>query len=126
MLAALLGLAAMVPAMAQAPPSRPLDLKVHAQDVPASGASAPGMYYGDTSGKRVTGDARPGTADARTHVSGTLSTSVGYAKGFGTGTSTAATLDLDHTLDNGSRIDLHLGVRQTDGFARRWPYHGRR
>jgi hypothetical protein len=126
LLAALLALGVMAPALAQTPTSKPLDLKLRAQDFPVSGATAPGVYYGDTSGKRVTGDDHRDTSDTRTHVSGTLSTSIGYAKGFGTATSSAATLDLDHSFDNGSRVDLHLGVRQSDGFQRRWPYHDRR
>jgi hypothetical protein len=125
LIATLLALGVMAPALAQTPPSKPLDLKLHAQDFPATGSTAPGVYYGDTSGKPLAPDDAGAPADSRrTRVSGTISASVGYAEGFGTGFSNAATLNVEHAFDNGQRVDVQLGVRHTDGFQRRWPYRG--
>lgn len=131
--AALLAAGFMAPALAQAPPGLPpppLDLKLHSQAYPAPNATAPGVYYGDVSGTPgdadATGDDGIGPGfDTRTHVSGSISTSIGYAKGFGTGMSNGAEVDVSKRFEDGGGLDMHIGVQRADGFQDRWPYRRR-
>lgn len=103
-------------AWAQAP-APILDLQVPpSQDVStantAKAADAPGKYYGDVGGK---GDAR-----SDTQISGSFSTGIGYAKGFGTGISSAAELDVSKQYGDGKVFNLHIDVSQSHGFPNRW------
>lgn len=79
--------------------------KVAAAAPAAGGADEPGKYYGD-----VDGDG------SQTHVSGSFSTTVGYAKGFGTGIGNSASLNVSKTYDDGREVDLHIHVSHSDGL----------
>jgi hypothetical protein len=131
--AALFATCVMAPALAQPPPGLPpppLDLKLRSQAYPPPSATAPGVYYGDVSGNRGDdGNGDDGSVpgfDTKTHVSGSVSTSIGYARGFGTGTSNGAQLHVNKRFEGGGGVDVHIGVQHTDGFNDRWPYRGRR
>lgn len=94
--------------------SASLDLQVPpAQDTAAAPASKasdePGQYYGDVNGN--------GAAQSDTQVSGSFSSGIGYAKGFGTGFSSAADLNVSKRTDEGNLMSLHIGVSQSRGFA---------
>ncbi len=95
----------------------PLDLSLPPDQAAIAAAAAnaedpPGTYYGDVAGKDSTSAAR---------VSGSFSTTIGYAKGFGTGISNAASLNVSKQTDDGKQFDLHIHVTQSNGFPGRYP-----
>jgi hypothetical protein len=104
-------------AFAQSPTSVPapaLNLSVPADADPMGPANdPPGTYYGDVGGK---GDEGSGA-----QVSGAFSTTIGYAKGFGSGISNSAELDVLRNSDDGQTFSLHLHVTEGDAL----PYRGR-
>ena len=100
-------------------PATSLDLQVPpSQDATtatapaANAADEPGKYYGDVGGK--------GDAQSDTQVSGSFSTGIGYAKGFGTGFSNAADLNVSKQYGDGKVVNLHIDVSQSRGFPNRW------
>jgi hypothetical protein len=115
-IAATFGLLCMVSAQAQTSPQPALDLDLPT-DRPAPNVNAttagdpPGKYYGD-----VDGNSDPATS---TRVSGSFSTTVGYAKGYGTGISNSADLNVDTQLQNGNTINMNIGVTQGDNLSGR-------
>ncbi|MEO7062413.1 MAG: hypothetical protein ABI082_01405 [Dokdonella sp.] len=117
-IAAALGAIFATSAWAQTP-APPLDLKVPpnqsasvATAPAAKAADEPGKYYGDVGGN--------GDAVSDTHVSGSVSTGIGYSKAFGTGFSNAADLNVSKQYGDGKVIDFHIGVSQSNGFPNRW------
>ncbi|NII09593.1 hypothetical protein [Oleiagrimonas sp. C23AA] len=120
--------------LAEATPPKSLDLSLPPDTLPApastaptkSDAKAPGVYYGDHSGIPAQ-DAQlaDSTPDTKTHIHGSVSMGVGYASGFGTGTTQAAHVHIDKTTDSGSRFDVDIGVQKVNGFDDRpWDHHG--
>ncbi|GAA0722460.1 hypothetical protein [Dokdonella soli] len=105
-------IAAFAPSAQAQTPAQPLDLKLPAAHdaAAATAADPPGTYYGDVGGN---GDA------SDTLISGSFSTTVGYAKGFGTGVSNAATLNVSKQYDDGRTVNLHIDVRRSSGFPSR-------
>lgn len=102
----------------QAQMTAPLDLSLPAA-VPAvvadsaveSSANAPGKYYGDgTDSERLID---------RTTVSGSVTSTVGYSKEYGTGFGTSADIDITTQLKNGNTLNMSLGVSRSDGL----PYY---
>lgn len=100
-------------------PAPSLDLQVPPAQavVPASAAAAtaadePGKYYGDVGGN--------GPLESDTQVSGSFSTGIGYAKGFGTGFSNAADLNVSKQYGDGKTLNLHIDVSRSTGFPNRW------
>ncbi|WP_049621681.1 hypothetical protein [Frateuria defendens] len=123
---AALFLFAAAPVLAQSQSNRPLDLKLHPDTAPASVSTAPGVYYGDTSGRRGDEDEQAQAPDPDagkpTQIHGSVSTSIGYAKGFGTGVTNAAQLDISHRTDDNNRFDVHIGVANGHGFPAAGPW----
>lgn len=118
--AALFATSAWAQTSAQAPS---LDLQVpatqNASPAPAPATSAadePGKYYGDVGGN---GDP---LSDAQ--VSGSFSTGVGYAKGFGTSFSNAADLNVSKPYGDGKTFNLHIDVSRSTGFPNRLNGYG--
>ena len=103
-------------ALAQTPPQAagaldlnlPAATRVHSPDTDAKAAEVPGVYYGDVGGN--------GDAASNTVVSGTVGTTVGYAKGFGSGISTAADFNMSTQTGSGHTLDLNIGVMRSNGF----------
>ncbi len=93
----------------QVPPSQDTSAATTAA---ANAADEPGKYYGDVGGK--------GDAQSDTQVSGSFSTGIGYAKGFGTGVSSAADLNVSKQYGDGKVFNLHIDVSQSRGFPNRW------
>ncbi len=112
-------------AWAQAP-GKPLNLKLPPSDVPVSSAttakpasSAPGVYYGDTSGRmgHRTADAAPACDDSRfnqTQVHGSVSTGVVSGSHIGTGMWNAGTVNLSKNFgscdDPSGSVDVSISV----------------
>lgn len=128
-----------VPAVAAQPPGEPLDLSVPAPAAAPWNAAPqetgqgdpPGTYYGDTSGNPGGARARKSPADplwndGSTQVWGSVSTGVGYSKGYGTGWSNAANLNVSKAFgeNNQNRATLSIDVSKSDGpgFYSRHPY----
>jgi len=97
---------------------------------------APGTYYGDKSGPRPRPrtDDGPGTyiTDDKLNVSGSVSTGIGYSKGYGNSHYNAATLNLNknYTTDEGKtrgvNVNIHVSEGKGPGFLGPWdgPYGG--
>jgi hypothetical protein len=106
-----------VPAMAQSPtpaPAPPLNLSVPADADPLGLANdPPGTYYGDHGGKESNGSG--------VQVSGAFSTTIGYSKGYGSGISNSADLNVVKNTDDGQTFALRLHVTEGDAL----PYRGR-
>ena len=86
-----------------APASSALNLKLPAsQNIPGA-HDQPGKYYGDTGGSNTT-------------VHGSVSTMVGYAKGYGNMNATGVDLDVDHRTANGNHVRLRIDVMQGNGL----------
>lgn len=103
-------------AWAQTPaPAASLDLQVpatqNASPASATPADEPGKYYGDVGGN--------GAAQSDAQVSGSFSTGVGYAKGFGTSFSNAADLNVSKQYGDGNTFNLHIDVSRSTGFPNR-------
>jgi hypothetical protein len=114
-------LAAASPAMAQstqgsarhessvpAPASSTLNLKLPASENLPGAHDPPGKYYGDTGGKDADGSS--------TTVHGSVSTMVGYAKGYGNMNATGVDLDIDHRTASGNHVRLRIDMSQGNGF----------
>jgi hypothetical protein len=120
-LAATFGLVCMSSAFAQTAMQPTLNLALPpGQNVVDSTASTttandpPGKYYGDVGGN--------GPPDSTTTVSGSVSTMVGYAKGYGTGISNGADLNVNTQLKNGNTVNLNISVMQSNGLPGGWGY----
>ena len=74
---------------------------------PVPAVDPPGTYYGDV------GDGK--SADTDVQVSGAVSTTIGYARGFGTGVATSAELNVIKQTEDGKTYGVH--IRVTDGDA---------
>ena len=113
-------------AWAQSTPDKPLDLRLRAQTAayPAPGATAAGAFFGDVDGhdRRVVGAGEQPVDGGKLHVHGSVSTSVGYAKGHGTGFSNAAEINMSKVFEGGGGFNLQMGMRKDDGFTPRGPY----
>lgn len=119
-----LSLPAAQPATAASSPER-------AFDAPAA-FDPPGKYYGDTSGRTTRsgslGDQQPGD-DGEPQVWGSVSTGIGYSKGYGNSHWSAADINVSKAFGEGgrNRVDLHINVEQSEGpgFGRYHPgIHG--
>ena len=98
-----------------APPS--LNLSVPAAQADPESTLAddpPGTYYGDVGGEKDAGNG--------VQMSGAFSTTIGYAKGYGTGISNSAELNLSKQTDDGKTFGLHLHVSKGDALPY---YYGR-
>lgn len=101
-------------AAAQSPPAAaqmapPLQLQV--PTLPANAAPA------ETSDNAVV-DAQDRAGDERARgpdVHGSVTTGIGYSKGYGTTTMGAADLDISGQSDSGRSYDVHLHVMQSKG-----------
>lgn len=101
-------------AIAQTPDTPPLNLALPSSvAAPNYAADPPGTYYGDEDGAQrdVNG----------VQMSGSISTTIGYAKGYGTGISNSADLKLLKQTDDGKTFSLQLHVTEGDAL----PYQGR-
>lgn len=88
--------------------SSSLNLKLPAsQNVPDAGDS-PGKYYGDTGGN--------GSGSSSTTVHGSVTTMMGYSKGYGTSTTAGVNLNIDHRTDSGNHVRLEINMMQGNGF----------
>ena len=115
---------AIVPAGHAVAQSQPLDLQLPPQDtMPAPGSAAdtvndpPGTYYGDVGSK-------PDAPAPDTVVSGSVSTTIGYSKAYGTGTGESAELNISHHDDDGRNFNVHIDVSQSRGFPIGPNYYG--
>ena len=116
--------------------SRPLNLKLPPGAVPAtsgsaakpaSASTAPGVYYGDTSGKPSRRDADEAVAadDGKAKVWGSFTTGIGHTKGYGTSHYNAAEVNVSKSFGDGERpnaFNLQIRVEQGDGPAFGGPY----
>ena len=88
-------------------------------DAPAS-SDPPGKYYGDTSGRTTSRDSlggqQPGD-DGEPQVWGSVSTGIGYSKGYGNSHWSAADINVSKAFGEGgrNRMNLHINVEQSDG-----------
>ncbi|MFI4969068.1 MAG: hypothetical protein ACHP7D_02600 [Lysobacterales bacterium] len=103
---------------AQAPPQPALDLDLPSKANASAGSGStvaddpPGTYYGDVGGKDA--------PDSRTTVSGSVTTTAGYAKGYGSGFATDAEFNMSTQLKNGKTIEMNIGVMRSNGLPNRW------
>lgn len=104
-------------AMAQTPDPHALNLAIPSSPIEQSGhdlaSDPPSTYYGDVGGDQK--------ADSGVQMSGALSTTIGYAKGYGTGISNSAELNVSKQTEDGKTFSLHLHVTEGDAL----PYQGR-
>lgn len=103
-------------AQAPVPPALDLDLASKPNVTAADSGSTladdpPGTYYGDVSGKDE--------PDSHTTMSGSVTTTAGYAKGYGSGFATGAQLNVSTQLKNGKVIQMDIGVMRSDGLPNR-------
>ena len=102
---------------------------------PSFQQDAPGTYYGDKSGPRARAGSDNGIAevtDDKLHVSGSVSTGIGYSEGYGNSHYNAATLNLskNYTTDEGKtrgvNVNIHVSEGKGPGFFGPWdgPYGG--
>lgn len=116
LLASLIALAA-TPVFAQSPDTTALNLALPSSPMdqanPELAGDPPGTYYGDVDGKQE--------AASGVQVSGAISTTIGYAKGYGTGISNSADLNVLKQTDDGQTFSLQLHVTEGDAL----PYQGR-
>ena len=105
-------------AIAQTPDVPPLNLALPSSAADSSyAADPPGTYYGDVDGAQ---------RDANgVQMSGALSTTIGYAKGYGTGISNSAELNVSKQTDDGQTFDLHLRVTEGDALPYQRRYYRR-
>lgn len=124
---------------AHAPAARPLNLKLPPSDIPAPAgtaakpASAPGVYYGDTSGRTDAGDrvaAAPPACDDATYnqpqVHGSVGMGVVSGSHMGTGTwnsgAVSVTQNLGDCEHHTGSVGISIGVDHFDGGG----FRGRR
>lgn len=98
------------PALNLALPPAPMDLANSAAAV-----DPPGTYYGDVAGRQQD--------DSSVQVTGAVSTTIGYAKGFGTGISNSAELHVHKQTDDGKDLFLHVYVSKGDDMPYSGPYY---
>ncbi len=91
-----------------APASSTLNLKLPSSENLPGAHDPPGKYYGDTGGKAADGSS--------TIVHGSVSTMVGYAKGYGNMNATGVDLDVDHRTASGNHVRLRIDMSQGNGF----------
>lgn len=108
-------------ANAQTPPAA-LDLSL---PEPSTASDPPGKFYGDTDGGPGRGSAGVATTQPDApQVWGSVSTGIGYSKGYGNSHWSAADINVSKAYGEGgrNRVDLHINVEQSDGpgFG---PYH---
>jgi hypothetical protein len=108
-----IGLACVAPLHAQSTTPLNLDLPaanqaVSPDQIDPSSPEYPGKYYGDGTDSESIID--------RTTVSGSVSTTVGYSKGNGTGFGTSADVNINTQLKNGNTVNMSLGVSRSDGL----------
>ena len=85
--------------------------------VPAPASSALNLQLPASQNAIGDSDARDtGDTPSNTTVHGEVSTTVGYAKGYGTGIATGTDLDIEHQTDNGNEIGLRIHAVQSKGF----------
>lgn len=120
---------ALAPAAWAQSAGKSLDLKLPPQDIPAvsastANASAPGTYYGDTSGTPGDAQASLDEPPPRKNVSGSISTGIATGKGIGTTMWNAANINVDNVLGKDSPVDLGLSISvmnaQNLGGGNRW------
>lgn len=110
---------------AQEPPPK-LDLTLPAikdtsSTTTASASAAPADLSGNNAVDANDSQPDPNRIDpTKLRVTGGVSTTIGYAKGYGTGISNAAELNISKQTDDGKSFNFHLDVRKSDGF----PIHG--
>ena len=108
---AILALSCVAPAFAQTTQEPQLKLSLPPSQATANATSPaddpPGTYYGDVSD--------PSKRDTVTKVSGSFTTTVGYAKGYGSGISNSADINVNTQLKNGSVVNLNIGVSRSNG-----------
>lgn len=104
-----------------------LDLSVPQQPLqylndPTLRGDPPGTFYGDKSGRRATprGSAANGIADVtddKLRVNGSITTGIGYSKGFGNTHYNAAELNLNknYTNDDGKTRNMNLNIQISEG-----------
>ncbi|MET0331335.1 MAG: hypothetical protein ABW154_07885 [Dyella sp.] len=119
----------MAPAVWAQNSGKSLDLKLPPQDIPAAStstesASAPGTYYGDTSGTPGDAQASVDGAPPRKNVNGSISTGIATGRGIGTTMWNAANINVDNVLGKDSPVDLGLSISvmnaQNLGGNNRW------
>jgi hypothetical protein len=100
-----------------------LDLRVPEAPVPTATPQPrdpPGTYYGDTSGT-PTRPGQPeteGVDDGKAKVWGSVTSGIGYSKGYGTSHYNAADLNVSKAFGDGERphtVNLQIHVEQGDG-----------
>lgn len=115
-------------APAQNPPDR-LDLSVPqtatsqpATAFPSRAADPPGTYYGDTSGRIASADAADDVAsrpidDGKARISGSVSTGIGYSRGYGNSHWNAADINLRKSFgeDGNKTFNMNISVNKMDG-----------
>ncbi|MEO7433286.1 MAG: hypothetical protein ABIR62_14935 [Dokdonella sp.] len=117
-----LGFASIAEAQAAAPLDLSLPASSHQPVALPSGDSSPsnpGKYYGDGTDSESLID--------RTTVSGSVSSTVGYSKAYGTGFGTSADINLSTQMKNGNTVNINVGVSRSDGLPiSRYGYSGYR
>ena len=102
--------------------SEPLKLQLPNQDSQpwpqAGGQDSPGEYYGDN-GKDEN--------DQGVEVHGSVTTGIGYSKGYGTSQMNAIELHISKPYGDGKTFDMHINAEHTKGpgfSPYRYPYGG--
>lgn len=109
-------------AASSATDSAPLKLQLPNQDSQpwpqAGGEDSPGEYFGDN-GKDED--------DQGVEVHGSVTTGIGYSKGYGTSQMNALELHISKPYGDGKTFDMHINAEQTKGpgfSPYRYPYGG--
>ena len=103
--------------------AEPLDLRLPEAPVAAATSQPrdpPGTYYGDTSGTPSRGGQRETKVvdDGKAKVWGSVTTGIGYSKGYGTSHYNAADLNVSKSFGDGERpstVNLQIHVEKGDG-----------
>lgn len=106
----------------QAATTAPLKLQLPEQGSwpQAGGADSPGVYYGDHDEDDY---------DNGVQVHGSVTTGIGYSKGYGTSTMNAVELHISKPYGDGKTFDMHIHAEKTDGpgfspYGYGYPYGG--
>lgn len=84
----------------------------------AGGQDSPGVYYGDNG---------EDDGDDGVEVHGSVTTGIGYSKGYGTSRMNAMELHISKPYGDGKSLDMHIHAEQTKGpgfSPYRYPYGG--
>lgn len=105
----------------QASTGEPLKLQV--PDPWAGGADSPGVYFGDH------GDDKDGKDPNAAEVHGSVTTGIGYSKGYGTSTMSAVDLQISKPYGDGKTFDMQIHLEKTKGpgfspYSYGYPYGG--